>query len=426
MRVLLISANTEQINMPVLPLGLACVAASVQGAGHEMQMLNLMMQTDTRQALKEAIVGFNPEIIGISVRNIDDQKMENPKFLLEGVKDVVRSCREFSGATIVLGGAGYSIFPQASLDFLEADIGIQGEGESAFVKLLEKLGENRDLSEIPGLFLAGQDPQGEREYIKRLTDLPLPLPDIHLSTPSALKGQEVWIPFQTRRGCPLDCSYCSTATIEGRTIREHDPQKVVDIISKYAEVGFDHFFFVDNTFNLPNSYAGTLCEKLISAKQKITWRCLLYPWKVDVNLVEKMAAAGCKEVSLGFESGSAKVLARLNKKFNLDDVRQISNTLKDYGIRRMGFLLLGGPGETKETVNESLEFADSLNLEALKITIGIRIYPYTPLAKTALKEGLIKADDNLLFPRYYMSKDLEGWLRETVNTWRENRPHWIM
>jgi radical SAM superfamily enzyme YgiQ (UPF0313 family) len=426
MRVLLISANTEQINMPVLPLGLACVAASVQGAGHEMQMLNLMMQTDTRQALKEAIVGFNPEIIGISVRNIDDQMMENPKFLLEGVKDVIRSCREFSGATIVLGGAGYSIFPQASLDFLEADVGIQGEGESVFLTLLERLGENKGLSEIPGLFLAGQDPQGEREYIKRLTDLPLPLPDIHLSTPSALKGQEIWIPFQTRRGCPLDCSYCSTATIEGRTIREHDPQKVVDIISKYAEAGFDHFFFVDNTFNLPNSYAGTLCEKLISAKQKITWRCLLYPWKVDVNLVEKMAAAGCKEVSLGFESGSAKVLARLNKKFNLDDVRQISNTLKDYGIRRMGFLLLGGPGETRETVNESLEFADSLNLEALKITIGIRIYPYTPLAKTALKEGLIKADDNLLFPRYYMGKDLEGWLRETVNAWRESRPHWIM
>jgi radical SAM superfamily enzyme YgiQ (UPF0313 family) len=426
MRVLLISANTEQINMPVLPLGLACVAAAVQGAGHEMQMLNLMMQTDTRQALKEAIVGFNPEIIGISVRNIDDQKMENPKFLLEGVKDVVRSCRKFSGATIVLGGAGYSIFPQASLDFLEADIGIQGEGESAFLKLLEKLGKNRDLSEIPGLFLAGQDIQSEREYIKRLTDLPLPLPDIHLSTPAALKDQEIWIPFQTRRGCPLDCSYCSTATIEGRAIRKHDPQKVVEIIAKYAEAGFDHFFFVDNTFNLPSSYARTLCEKLIAAKQKITWRCLLYPWKVDANLVEKMAAAGCKEVSLGFESGSEKIMARLNKKFNPDDVRQISNILKDYGIRRMGFLLLGGPGETKETVNESLKFADSLNLEAMKITIGIRIYPYTPLAKTALKEGLIKADDNLLFPRYYIAKDLEGWLRETVNTWRESRPHWIM
>jgi hypothetical protein len=79
MRILLISANTEQINMPVLPLGLACVAAAVQGAGHEVQLLNLMMQSNTHMALKEAIVGFNPEIIGISVRNIDDQKMENPK-----------------------------------------------------------------------------------------------------------------------------------------------------------------------------------------------------------------------------------------------------------------------------------------------------------------------------------------------------------
>lgn len=426
MRVLLISANTEQINMPVLPLGLACVAAAVQGAGHEMQMLNLMMQADTRQALKEAIVGFNPEIIGISVRNIDDQKMENPKFLLADVKDVVRSCREFSGATIVLGGAGYSIFPQASLDFLEADIGIQGEGEEAFLKLLEKLGENKDLSEIPGLFLAGQDSQGKREYIQRLTEIPLPLPDIHLSTPSVLKDQEIWIPFQTRRGCPLDCIYCSTATIEGRVIRKHDPKKVVAIISKYAEAGFDHFFFVDNTFNLPNSYARTLCEKLISVKQNITWRCLLYPWKVNDNLVKKMAAAGCKEVSLGFESGSEKILAKMNKKYNPDDVRQISNLLRDYGIRSLGFLLLGGPGETKETVNASLEFADSLNLDAMKITIGIRIYPYTPLAQTAIKEGLIKPDDNLLFPRYYIGKDLEGWLRETVHAWRENRPHWIM
>jgi len=197
MRILLISANTEQINMPVLPLGLACVAASVQGAGHEVQLLNLMMQTDTQQALREAIAGFNPEIIGISVRNIDDQMMENPKFLLADVKDVVRSCRECSGSTIVLGGAGYSIFPQVSLDFLEADIGIQGEGESAFLKLLERLAENKDLSGIPGLFLAGQAPPSSREYIKSLTDLPLPLPDIHLSMPSVLKGQEIWILFQT-------------------------------------------------------------------------------------------------------------------------------------------------------------------------------------------------------------------------------------
>jgi radical SAM superfamily enzyme YgiQ (UPF0313 family) len=426
MRVLLISANTEQINMPVLPLGLAYIAAALDDQGHTVKMLNLMMQTNTQKALHEAIDEFNPEIIGISVRNIDDQNMENPRFMLETVKDVVINCRKYSYATIVLGGAGYSIFPQATLDFLKADIGIQGEGESAFITLLKKLREKKDLSEIPGLYLPGQTSQSESGYIKSLSDIPLPLPDVHLSTPSALKGQEIWIPFQSRRGCPLDCSYCSTATIEGRIIRKHDPEKVVDAISRYAEAGLNHFFFVDNTFNLPSAYAKTLCELLISSNLKITWRCILYPWKVDDDLVENMARAGCREVSLGFESGSEKVLANMNKKYLPADVRQISERLKKFGIGRMGFLLFGGPGETKNTVIESLEFADSLGLEAMKITIGIRIYPNTTLQQTAIKEGLITADDNLLIPKFYIAKRLEGWLRETVKSWMETRPHWVM
>jgi len=426
MKVLLISANTEQINMLVLPLGLAYVAAAADSQGHTVKMLNLMMQTDTQKALHEATVEFNPEIIGISVRNIDDQNMENPRFLLEAVKDVVANCRKLSKATIILGGAGYSIFPQATLDFLEADIGVQGEGERAFLTLLERLHDKKDLSEIPGIYLPGQTSRSESGYIKSLSDIALPLPDVHLSTPSTLKDQEILIPFQSRRGCPLDCSYCSSATIEGRIIRKNDPKKVAEAISKYAEVGLDHFFFVDNTFNLPNSYAKTLCEQLISSKLKITWRCILYPWKVDDELVEKMAKAGCKEVSLGFESGSEKILTKMNKKYSPADVRQISERLKKFGIRRMGFLLFGGPGETKQTAHESLVFADSLDLEAMKITIGIRIYPQTALAQTAIEEGLIKADDNLLIPKFYIAEGLQGWLRETVNSWMETRPHWVM
>jgi radical SAM superfamily enzyme YgiQ (UPF0313 family) len=426
MKVLLISANTEQINMPVLPLGLACVAAAIDSQGHTVKLLNLMMQTDIQKTLCGTIADFNPEIIGISVRNIDDQNMENPRFLLKAVKDVVAICREYSGATIVLGGAGYSIFPQATLDFLKADIGIQGEGEAAFLTFLNGFHNRKDLSDIPGLYLPGKKNQKESGFIKRLSDMPLPLPDIHLSTPSTLKDQEIWIPFQSRRGCPMDCSYCSTATIEGRIIRKHDPHKVVEAISRYAEAGMDHFFFVDNTFNLPSAYAKTLCEQLILSKLKITWRSILYPWKVDDELVEKMAEAGCREVSLGFESGSAKILANMNKKYLPADVRQISERLKKFGIGRMGFLLFGGPGETKATVNESLEFADSLALEAMKITIGIRIYPNTSLQQTAIKEGLITASDNLLIPKFYIVKGLVGWLQETVKTWMETRPHWVM
>ena len=92
----------------------------------------------------------------------------------------------------------------------------------------------------------------------------------------------------------------------------------------------------------------------------------------------------------------------------------------------MGFLLFGSQGETIETANESLEFADALDLEAMKITIGIRIYPHTPLAQVALKEGLIRADDDLLFPKFYMTKGMESWLRKTVKSWMDTRPNWLM
>jgi radical SAM superfamily enzyme YgiQ (UPF0313 family) len=138
-----------------------------------------------------------------------------------------------------------------------------------------------------------------------------------------------------------------------------------------------------------------------------------------------MAKAGCMEVSLGFESGCGRILRRMNKRYSLEDVRRISARFKDAGIRQMGFLLLGGPGETRESVQESLAFADSLNLDALKITIGIRIYPHTALAKTATDEGLIQPGDNLLNPKCYAVSSLKDWLYDTVRIWMVDRHNWM-
>ena len=426
MRVLLISANTETINMPVLPLGLACVDEAARSAGHDVKLVDLMDQQDTRLVLQDAVDGFQPEVIGISVRNIDDQCMENPGFLLDSVKDFVNDCRSLSDAPVVLGGAGYSIFPESALAYLGADMGIQGEGEIAFVTLLERLSRKADLSGIPGLYLPDRGIQGNMRLTKDLNGCPLPLPGARQWTSFVSPNQEIWLPFQTRRGCPLNCSYCSTATIEGKILRKHSPTRVVAALSRYVEAGFEHFFFVDNTFNLPLSYAKDFCDQLAKAKLNLSWRCILYPWRVDEALVEKMAEAGCKEVSLGFESGSEKILRAMNKKFQLEEVRRTSERLKRYGIRQMGFLLLGGPGENRKTVEESLAFADSLDLEAMKITMGIRIYPYTDLARTAIKEGVIEPDDDLLFPKFYMAPGLDDWIQSTVRVWADGRPHWLL
>ena len=116
----------------------------------------------------------------------------------------------------------------------------------------------------------------------------------------------------------------------------------------------------------------------------------------------------------------------MNKRFTRRDILRASSIIADYGIRRMGFLLLGGPGENEDSVMESLYFVDSLGLEDTMITMGIRIYPYTKLANIALMEGIIKRDDDLLLPRFYIVKGLQEWLKKTVDEWIKDHPDCIM
>jgi radical SAM superfamily enzyme YgiQ (UPF0313 family) len=423
MRVLLISANTEKINMPTLPLGLACVATATQKAGHEVAMVDLMTEKDAQSVLKEAIKGFCPDLIGISVRNIDDQNMVHPRFLLDPVKEIVAVCRSLSGAKIVLGGAGYSIFPEDTLSFLGADMGIQGEGEVVFPDLVERIERGASLLGLAGLYLPGQGLRCERMFERNLDRLPLPNADL-LSRP--LQEEELWLPVQTRRGCAMSCSYCSTGMIEGQMLRKHSPETMVDWIAGWRKAGVHQFYFVDNTFNLPASYAKEVCRKLIDQDLNVKWWSILYPKHVDGKLAAYMARAGCEQVSIGFESGSERILKNMNKKFTLEEVRDISKILSEQGIKRMGFLLFGGPGETRESVEESLAFADSLKLDNLKITAGVRIYPHTILAKQAIDEGMIASHHELLFPRFYLARDLEDWLPDTLKNWAITRPHWMI
>jgi radical SAM superfamily enzyme YgiQ (UPF0313 family) len=424
MRVLLISANTERINLPTFPLGLACVAQATLDRGHDVEWLDLMAERNPEAAVKRHMETLQPQVIGISVRNIDDQNMANPRFLLDQARDVVRFCKKISDVPVVLGGAGYSLFPESSLEYLGADMGIQGEGERVFPLLIEALEGGFSLSGLAGLYLRGHGLQGERRFAEDLDSLPLP--DPHLFSTSAYEGEDFWVPVQTRRGCPMRCSYCSTETIEGHALRKRSPEQVVRWIARWVESGFRRFQFVDNTFNLPPSYALTLCSLLAEAQSPITWRSILYPGKLEEKLVKAMAKAGCGEVSLGFESGCDEVLKEMNKHFRSKDVRDAARMLSDCGIHTMGFLMMGGPGETRDSVEETLAFVSALNLDALKITVGIRIYPHTKLARTAVQEGLIAEEDDVLFPKFYMVRGLEGWLREIVAKKVREHRNWMM
>jgi len=422
MRVLLISANTERMNILPLPLGLAFVAAASQRAGHDVRLLNLMFEGDTESALKDSIAEFRPEVIGLSVRNIDDQNMDAPKFLLPPVRQVLAICRQLCDAPTVLGGAGYSIFPESALRYLGANMGIRGEGETIFPAVLARVARRAPLTGLPGLYLPGQAPT-DRSFVESLDDLPLP--EAGLWIPSVPASAQFWVPVQSRRGCPMDCSFCSTSSIEGRPIRRRSPRRIADWLEQLAASGFHNFHFVDNTFNLPRAYAKELCRQILERGLKINLCCIVYPKWIDAELVRLMARVGCREISLGFESGSDRMLGSFHKRFVIEEVRAVSKMFADAGIFRRGFLLLGGPSETRETVEESLRFADSLSLDALKITVGLRIYPETPLAGTALAEGLIGPDDDLLRPRFYLACCLRDWLPERVIAYEASRS-WVM
>ncbi len=131
MKVLLISANREEINMRAWPLGAACVADAAGRAGHDVHLLDLMHEGDPGPVLRKVVEDLLPDVIGLSVRNIDDQNMADSKFFLNEVKELISLCRNLTNAPIVLGGAGYSIYPASLLEYLGADMGIQGEGEIA-------------------------------------------------------------------------------------------------------------------------------------------------------------------------------------------------------------------------------------------------------------------------------------------------------
>ena len=400
MRVLLVSVETERLSMTVLPLGLGMVGAVTRRAGHDVELLNVRATDIPAEAVGRAVTEFRPDVVGFSVRNVDDQHMLNPRLLLPPVAEAVAACRVHTDAPVVVGGAGYSIFPRPILSFLGADLGVRGEGEVAFPELLRRLETGEEVAGVPGVDVAGR-PGGLPPAATPDLDL-LPLPDETTWRSADPVDPELLLPVQSRRGCPLDCSYCSTASIEGRPIRFRTAARVAAHLAQLSEAGFRRFYFVDNVFNLPPLYSLSLCREIAALRLPIKWRCILYPYALAGELADAMAEAGCTEASLGFESGSEPVLAAMNKRFRPGDVRAVSEALSQRGIRRNGFLLLGGPGETPETVEQSLAFADSLGLESLKITAGIRIYPGTPLAAEAVADGLIAPGDDLLQPRFFL------------------------
>jgi lipid biosynthesis B12-binding/radical SAM protein len=406
MRVFLISSNIASTPYSVYPLGLSMIAASLKNAGHLVQQFDFLASNRSIEALTAAIKEFKPEIIGISIRNIDNVNLLNEQRYIDAVTNIVREIRQISQAKIILGGSGFSIMPESILEKVSADYGIMGEGESLIVDFVNQAAK--------GIYPKEKIIRSKPKLISK--QIPSACYDADIMRYYLKSGNVASI--QTKRGCGHKCIYCSYPILEGEVIRTRDTSAVVDDIQDLiTNFGAKYIFFTDSVFNDDADNYLKVLKEMKKRKLNIAWTAFFKPQGLDDSKLALMQETGLKAAEVGADACSDVTLKKLGKSFLFKDVTEANALFAKYNIPTAHYFMFGCPGETKETVMEGINNIKSLAKTASFIFMGIRILPGTPLAQLAVKEGLIKAGQDLLEPVYYIDPGVDRkWLEETLTT----------
>jgi radical SAM superfamily enzyme YgiQ (UPF0313 family) len=419
MKVLIVSPNVESLPDPVFPLGLSYITAALKKSRIQYQILDLCFVQDYEATIESAITSFQPDIIGLSLRNLDNVSYPNYISYLPFYRQVVQTIKRQSQGLIVLGGSGFALVPDSILGYLGADFGIVGEGELSFVKLINYLEGKKDLygsqrSRIIDYHLG---------IIENLDALPIP-DRSEFDNEAYLKWGGMGN-IQTKRGCPFRCIYCTYPIIEGKKVRLRNPKLVCDEIESMLEYGINNLFIVDNTFNYPIDHAQAICQEIISRKLPVKWSCYANPRFITPKLIELMLASGCTGLEFGSDAANKAMLVNLGKNFTVNDIRSASAVCQQSGISFCHNLLLGGPGETMETVHQTVDAIKDMSPTAVICMIGIRMFPKTRLSLIAMEEGMIGPEEDFLKQVFYLSPAIENEILPFIEKFSKENLTWI-
>lgn len=403
MRVLLVSANTAVSPYPLYPLGLSMVAAALDSAGHEVRQFDFLEKELSLESLSSEIKAFGPELVGVSIRNIDNVNYLSEKRYIDTAVEIVANIKRKTSAKIVLGGAGFSLMPKEILEATGADYGIAGEGEGLMVDFI------RDAAN--GVYPEERVLFSDRRLSGK--GIPSALYDEGLMNFYLNSGNIASV--QTKRGCAHSCVYCSYPLLEGRKIRGRDPGRVVDDIELLRDTHkVKYVFFIDSVLN---DHAGLYLEilkEMIRRKVSVPWTAFFRPTGLDDETVEMMKQTGLVAAEIGADAATDKTLRQMGKGFTFKDVARCNELFLSHGIAAANFYIFCGPGETEETLREGIENIRSLDRSVHFIYLGVRVLPDTPLYRLSVKEGLISADRNLLEPVYYFSPNIDRQHADSV------------
>lgn len=395
------------------------VAEAVERAGHVVTLLDLMFSPDPVRAVQTAISRTRHDVVGLSVRNIDNIVMGQPRFFITELISIIDAIRKIIDAPIVLGGAALMIMPEEILRATRSTWAVIGSGETIFPRMIEKFSKNESWEDLPGVAslvkgayranaaAAGSFCSCSGPDYRRWLDMK--------TYGSCLST----VPLQTKQGCPFQCVYCTYRKIEGSAYRLADPWSAAETALRFASSGLHDIELVDNVFNAPYDHALAVCESLIRAKPRARFQSVeLSPASFDRHLLSTMERAGFVGIGLTVESASDPVLAGLKKGFSARDVHLAAEVVNDHQVPCLWIFLFGGPNETRETVRETLRFAETYirRQDAVFFNVGIRMYPGTELEAIARRQGVLSVPaGGMLAPLFYVSPEVEvDWITEQV------------
>jgi len=375
--------------MATFPLvGTAVLAGTVHAQGHDVAVADLNTVEDVDDHLSSKLETFNPNYVGIS--------FTTPLF--NEVRRIAERVKKFNNEIkIIVGGPHASAMPRQTLEHSLIDLVVIGEGDHTIVEIVS----GKEWKSIPGvMFRNGQEivTTPGRSLIENMNDMPYPA--WHLYDISKYKGTPLFNRrnplgfFETSRGCFSRCSYCSSRNIFGMKFRCKTPERVVDEIEYMLNIGFREIHPIDDGFTTNIERAKSICNEIIRRGIKMPW----YPQgglrvdRVNRELFDLMVKAGCYRIPFGIESGSQLILDTIKKGIKLEQVVNAVKWANEAGLETLGYFMLGLPGETEDTIKETISFSQKLNLHYAKFALTIPL-PGSPLYANWEKDNLIKTHD---------------------------------
>jgi len=336
---------------PLVPLGLAYLASVLENAGYEVKVFDCPPLGLSHEELTKLLVKFSPDFVGITCMTMMyPSAIKVAKMIKEQLPEVV----------IGVGGPHVTFYDKETLEECPSiDLVVRGEGEQTILEVVASLKEGGKLSNISGITLRKNGEivkTPDRPHIQNLDALPYPAYHLFPMDKYRIYGRKI-MPIITSRGCPFQCSFCVTSRMVGRKFRARSPQNVVDELEWLVkEHGADAVCFYDDTLTLDRKRMIEICRMIKERKIDVVWDCQTRVDQISLEILGEMVKAGCRLVSFGVESGSDKVLGRIGKGTTVEQNKRAIMLAKKVGLLVAVSVIIGYPGETPETVNETLRF----------------------------------------------------------------------